>query len=81
MIPVCRCFAQNYLFSRVINFETIIACPKLLFPSHLGDFNKNTHTSERSTIEIDKKKYIADIFTKFQNSRKRKQIFYGDFLR
>lgn len=47
----------------------------------MADFNNNTHTSERSTIEIDKKKYIADIFTKFQNSRKRKQIFYGDFLR
>ena len=37
-------------------------CPKLLLPSRCDDFYKNTQTCERSTVEIDEKVNIHDIF-------------------
>ena len=50
-------------------------------------FNKNTHTFERSTAEIDEREYIKDIsinklslFT-HKSLQVRKQISHGDLLR
>ena len=47
-------------------------------------FNKNTHTCERSTVEIDEMENIQDnfidklyLFT-HKNLQQRKQISYGD---
>ena len=47
-------------------------------------FNKNTHTSERNTIEIDEREYIQDIFIEqlslftHKISQEQKQFSYGD---
>lgn len=36
-------------------FEVLIVCPKIFMPHILTIFHKNTHTCERSAIEIDEK--------------------------
>lgn len=61
-----------------------IVCPKLLLPPLFMIINKNTHTRERSIVEIDEMENILDIFMDkislftHKISQERTQILYGD---
>ena len=58
--------------------------PSYCFHRFLMIFNKITHTCERNTVEIVKRKYLQDILIEQlslstqKNSQERKQIPYGD---
>lgn len=58
---------------------------KLPFPSHFDDFNRNSHTFQRSTIEIEGKNQdftiVMSSFYTPRNSDEVKQISYGDLYK